>query len=71
LPEQALQPDFPDDIPAFPYGAYGEEREWKGISDFLGSKPSGKYVKMWRFTKARSFHVELQRGPANGPAIPE
>jgi superfamily II DNA or RNA helicase len=49
------KPSFPDGIPAHPYGAYGKEKEWKGISDFLGSKPSGKYMQMWPFAKARNF----------------
>jgi hypothetical protein len=54
------KPKFPDDIPAHPYGVYGKEKEWKGISDFLGSKPSGKYVQMWSFSKARSFIRKLK-----------
>ena len=49
------KPKFPDDIPAHPYSVYGKEKEWRGMSDFLGSKPSGKYVQMWPFTKARRF----------------
>jgi hypothetical protein len=36
------KPTFPDDIPAHPYGVYGKGKDWKGIPDFLGSKPSGK-----------------------------
>lgn len=56
------KPKFPDDIPAHPYGVYGNEKEWKGISDFLGSKPSGKYVQMWSFFKARSFVRKLKLG---------
>jgi len=40
------KPTFPDDIPAHPYGVYDKDKDWKSISDFLGSKPSGKYVQM-------------------------
>ena len=54
------KPSFPDDIPAHPYGTYGKEKDWKGISDFLGSKPSGKYVQMWPFAKARNFVRKLR-----------
>jgi hypothetical protein len=54
------QPEFPDDIPAHPYGVYGKKKEWKGVSDFLGSKPSVKYVKMWPFSRARSFVRKLK-----------
>jgi hypothetical protein len=32
----------------------------RGISDFLGSKPSGKYVQMWPFLKARRFVRKLK-----------
>ena len=53
------KPAFPDDIPAHPYGVYDKGKDWKGISDFLGSKPSGKYVQMWPFPKARKFVREL------------
>ena len=53
------KPSFPDDIPAHPYGVYGMEKDWKGISDFLGSRPSGKYVQMWPFAKARNFVRKL------------
>jgi hypothetical protein len=49
------KPAFPDDLPVDLYGAYGKEKDWKGSSDFLGSKPSGKYVQMWPFEKARDF----------------
>jgi hypothetical protein len=56
------KPSFPDDIPAHPYGAYGKEKDWKGISDFLGSKPSGKYVQMWPFAEARNFVRKLKLG---------
>jgi hypothetical protein len=48
------RPAFPDDIPAWPYDVYGEERNWKGFSDFLGSKPLAKYVEMWPFRRARN-----------------
>ncbi len=54
------KPRFPDDIPAHPYGVYGKEKGWKGMSDFLGSKPSAKYVKMWPFPKAREFVRKLK-----------
>ena len=54
------KPKFPDDIPAHPYGVYGDEKEWKGVSDYLGSKPSGKYVQMWSFSKGRSFVRKLK-----------
>jgi hypothetical protein len=54
------KPTFPDDIPAHPYGVYGKVKDWKGISDFLGSKPSGKYVQMWPFSKARKFVRKLK-----------
>jgi superfamily II DNA or RNA helicase len=50
---------FPDDLPADLYGAYKKEKDWKGVSDFLGSKPSGKYVKMWPFEKSRTFVQKL------------
>jgi hypothetical protein len=48
-------PNFPNDIPAHPYGVYGKEEEWKGVSDFLGSEPSAKYVEMLPFEKSRAF----------------
>ena len=54
------KPTFPDDIPAHPYGVYGKVKDWKGISDYLGSKPSGKYVQMWAFPKARKFVRKLK-----------
>lgn len=54
------KPKFPDDIPAHPYGAYAKEKQWKGVPDFLGSKPSGKYVQMWPYSKARSFVRRLK-----------
>jgi hypothetical protein len=53
------KPNFPDDIPADPYGVYGEEKGWKGIPDFLGSKPSPIYVEMWPFEKSRAFVQKL------------
>ena len=53
------RPAFPDDIPAWPYDVYGKERHWKGFSDFLGSKPLAKYVKMWSFRKARRYARNL------------
>jgi Integrase repeat unit len=49
------RPPFPDDIPRYPNEVYGKERGWKSFSDFLGSKPSAKYVKMWSFRKARRY----------------
>jgi hypothetical protein len=39
-------------LPADPY-YYKKENGWKGISDFLGSTPSPKYVEMCPFRKAR------------------
>jgi superfamily II DNA or RNA helicase len=54
------KPTFPDDIPAHPYGVYDKDKDWKSISDFLGSKPSGKYVQMWPFSKARKFVGKLK-----------
>jgi hypothetical protein len=54
------KPNFPRDIPADPYTVYGKHPEWKGASDFLGIKPSAKYVKMWSFIKARSFVRSLK-----------
>jgi hypothetical protein len=54
------KPEFPADIPASLYLVYGKDNEWKGVSDFLGSKPSGKYVQMWPFSKARSFVRRLK-----------
>jgi hypothetical protein len=54
------KPIFPDDIPAHPYGVYGEEKGWKGVSDFLGSEPSAKYVEMWPFEKSRAFVQNLK-----------
>lgn len=51
---------FPDDIPASLYEVYGKDKEWKGVSDFLGSKPSGRYVQMWPFSKARTFVRKLE-----------
>ena len=53
-------PKCPDDIPASPYAVYGKEKNWKGMADFLGSRPSGKYVQMWSFSKARSFVRKLK-----------
>jgi superfamily II DNA or RNA helicase len=49
------RPKFPDDIPAWPYDVYGKEKNWKGMSDFLGSKPSARYVEMWPFRKVRRY----------------
>jgi superfamily II DNA or RNA helicase len=54
------KPNIPDDIPAHLYGVYGKEREWKGVADFLGSKPSAKYVEMWPFDKSRGFVQNLK-----------
>jgi hypothetical protein len=54
------KPIFPEDIPAHPYGIYGEEKRWKGMSDFLGSEPSAKYVEMWPFDKSRAFVQKLK-----------
>jgi hypothetical protein len=54
------KPAFPNDIPAHPYGIYGEEEAWKGMPDFLGSKPSAKYVEMWPFEKSRAFVQTLK-----------
>jgi hypothetical protein len=56
------KPGFPDDIPAHPYGVYGKGKDWKGISDFLGSKPSGKYVQMRPFAEARNLVRKLKLG---------
>jgi superfamily II DNA or RNA helicase len=53
------KPVFPNDIPAHPYGIYGEEEAWRGMPDFLGSKPSPKYVEMWPFEKSRAFVQNL------------
>jgi len=53
------KPIFPDDLPADPYGAYQKEKDWKGVSDFLGSKPNGKYIKMWPFERSRAFVQKL------------
>jgi hypothetical protein len=54
------RPKFPDDLPSSPYEVYGKEKNWKGISDFLGSKPSAKYVEMWPFPKARNYVRRLK-----------
>jgi hypothetical protein len=32
------RPAFPDDIPAWPYDVYGKDKNWKGMSDFLGTR---------------------------------
>jgi len=48
------KPNYPDDIPAWPHGIYGRKKGWQGMTDFLGSKPSAKYVQMWPFPKALS-----------------
>jgi superfamily II DNA or RNA helicase len=49
------RPPFPDDIPKSPYDVYGKEKDWKGMSDFLGIKPLPKYVEWWPFRKARRY----------------
>jgi hypothetical protein len=54
------RPNLPDDIPVNVYGIYGKEKEWKGVSDFLGSEPSAKYVEMWPFDKSRAFVQALK-----------
>src|SRR5262245_3475700 len=54
------RPPFPDDIPASPYDVYGKDKSWKGMSDFLGSKPSARYVEFWPFPKARNFARSLK-----------
>jgi hypothetical protein len=54
------KPKFPDDIPAYPDEIYGKEKDWRGMSDFLGSRPSAKYVRMWPFSKARAFVRQLK-----------
>jgi superfamily II DNA or RNA helicase len=54
------KPNFPDDIPVNVYGIYGKEKEWKGVSEFLGSEPSAKYVEMWPFEKSRAFVQTLK-----------
>src|SRR5262245_41567263 len=54
------RPKFPDDLPSSPYEVYGKEKNWKGFSDFLGSKPSAKYVEMWPFAKARNYVRSLK-----------
>jgi hypothetical protein len=54
------RPPFPDDLPSWPDGVYGKEKNWKGFSDFLGSKPSAKYVEMWPFAKARNYVRSLK-----------
>jgi len=51
---------FPNDLPSSPYDVYGKEKNWKGFSDFLGSKPSAKYVEMWPFAKARNYVRSLK-----------
>ena len=43
-----------------PTSVYGKERDWKGFADFLGSKPSPKYVEMWPFPKARDYVRSLR-----------
>jgi superfamily II DNA or RNA helicase len=53
------KPIFPDDLPVDLYGAYEKEKDWKGVSDFLGSRPSGKYIKMWPFERSRAFVQKL------------
>jgi hypothetical protein len=53
-------PALPADIPAWPYDTYGKEKNWKGMSDFLGSKPSAKYVEFWPFPKARKYVCSLK-----------
>jgi len=54
------RPKFPDDLPSWPEEIYGKEKNWKGFSDFLGSKPSAKYVEMWPFLKARNYVRSLK-----------
>jgi hypothetical protein len=51
---------FPDDIPAWPYDVYGKDKNWKGMPDFLGSKPSARYVEFWPFPKARKYVRSLK-----------
>jgi hypothetical protein len=54
------RPPFPDDIPAWPYDVYGKDKNWKGMPDFLGSKPSARYVEFWPFLKARKYVRSLK-----------
>jgi hypothetical protein len=58
------RPKFPDDLPSSPYGVYDKEKNWKGFSDFLDSKPSAryaaKYVEMWPFSEARNYVRSLK-----------
>jgi hypothetical protein len=54
------KPKRPDDIPTSPYESYREDKNWRGMADFLGSKPSAKYVQMWPFVVARSFVRKLK-----------
>src|SRR5262249_41993518 len=54
------RPALPADIPAWPYDVYGKEKNWKGMPDFLGSKPSAKYVEFWPFPKARKYVRRLK-----------
>src|SRR5262249_7555456 len=54
------RPLFPADIPASPYDVYGKDKNWKGMSDFLGSKPSARYVEFWPFPKARKYVRSLK-----------
>jgi hypothetical protein len=47
-------------MPVWPYDVYGKEKNWKGMSDFLGSKPSARYVEFWPFPKARKYVRSLK-----------
>ena len=53
------RPPFPDDIPASPYDVYEKDKDWKGIPDFLGSRPSAKYVEFWSFRRSRAYVRKL------------
>jgi hypothetical protein len=53
------RPPFPDDIPAWPYDVYGKDKNWKGFSDFLASRPLAKYVAMWSFRRSRDYVRKL------------
>jgi hypothetical protein len=54
------RPPFPHDIPRSPYDVYGKDKNWKGFSDFMGSKPSAKYVHMWSFSETRDYVRNLK-----------
>jgi superfamily II DNA or RNA helicase len=61
------RPKFSDDIPAWPPDVYGKEKNWKGFSDFMGSKPLAKYVQMWSFSEARDYEsLRVRTNIANG-----